>query len=57
MQRKKTDIRKQQDDQTDLFELVKNRYLPYWPLFILIGAMAVAGAFIYLRYTTPCTSE
>jgi capsular exopolysaccharide synthesis family protein len=53
MQKKKTDIRKQQDDQTDLFELVKNRYLPYWPLFILVGAIALAGAFVYLRYTTP----
>ncbi|SFE03272.1 capsular exopolysaccharide family [Chitinophaga sp. CF118] len=53
MQRKKTDIRKQQEDQTDLFELVKNRYLPYWPLFILAAVIAVAGAFVYLRYTTP----
>jgi len=53
MQRKKTDIRKQQEEQTDLFELVKNRYLPYWPLFIVAAVLAVAAAFIYLRYTTP----
>jgi capsular exopolysaccharide synthesis family protein len=53
MQRKNTAIRKQQDEQTDLFELVKTRYLPYWPLFILAAVIAVAGAFVYLRYTTP----
>lgn len=53
MQRNKTDKRKQQEEQTDLFELVKNRYLPYWPLFILAAIIAVAGAFVYLRYTTP----
>src|SRR4051812_4614620 len=53
MQRKNTAIRKQQDEQTDLFELVKTRYLPYWPLFILAAVIAVAAAFVYLRYTTP----
>jgi capsular exopolysaccharide synthesis family protein len=53
MQRRKTDIRKQQEDQTDLLELVRSRYSPYWPLFVLVSLMAVAGAFVYLRYATP----
>lgn len=53
MQRRKTDIRKQQEDQTDLLELVRSRYQPYWPLFVLVALIAVAGAFVYLRYATP----
>ncbi|WPV70155.1 polysaccharide biosynthesis tyrosine autokinase [Chitinophaga sp. LS1] len=53
MQRKKTDIRKQQEDQTDLLDLIRSRYQPYWPLFVLAGLIAFAGAFVYLRYATP----
>lgn len=53
MQRRKTDIRKQQEDQTDLLEMVRSRYSPYWPLFLLVALIAVAGAFVYLRYATP----
>lgn len=29
------------------------KYLPYWPLFLLLTAAAVIGSWLYLRYTTP----
>ncbi|HEX8313717.1 MAG TPA: polysaccharide biosynthesis tyrosine autokinase [Flavisolibacter sp.] len=29
------------------------RYLPYWPLFILLVFLAGAGAWLYLRFQTP----
>ena len=29
------------------------KYLPYWPLFILCLLIAICGAWIYLRYTSP----
>lgn len=29
------------------------RYLPYWPLFLFLVIIGVAGAWIYLRYTVP----
>src|SRR5688572_2100651 len=29
------------------------RYLPYWPLFLIIILLSLAVAWIYLRYTTP----
>lgn len=53
MQRRKTDIRKQQEEQTDLLEMLRSRYQPYWPLFLLAIGLALAVAFVYLRYATP----
>lgn len=29
------------------------RYLPYWPLFLFLIILGIAGAWIYLRYTVP----
>lgn len=29
------------------------RYLPYWPLFLFLLILSIAGAWIYLRYTVP----
>lgn len=29
------------------------RYLPYWPLFLFLVIIGIAGAWIYLRYTVP----
>jgi len=29
------------------------RYLPYWPLFLLLTLIALGGAWLYLKYTTP----
>jgi capsular exopolysaccharide synthesis family protein len=29
------------------------KYLPYWPLFLMLTAAAIGGSWLYLRYTTP----
>src|SRR6478609_6868430 len=29
------------------------RYLPYWPLFLLLLILAGAGSWLYLRFQTP----
>jgi len=36
-----------------LLTLIRSRYLPYWPLFAVAVAVALTGAFLYLRYATP----
>ncbi len=30
-----------------------SKYLPYWPLFIVAVLLALAAAYVYLRYATP----
>ena len=30
-----------------------NKFFPYWPLFVILFAIAIAGAWTYLKYTTP----
>jgi capsular exopolysaccharide synthesis family protein len=29
------------------------RFLPYWPLFLILGVLSLAGAWTYLQFTTP----
>ena len=29
------------------------KFLPYWPIFLLLMIISLAGAWIYLRYTMP----
>lgn len=29
------------------------RYLPYWPLFVVMLALGLAGAYVYIRYKVP----
>lgn len=29
------------------------KYIPYWPLFVLMSALAFGAAYVYLRYATP----
>lgn len=45
--------RVQTQDQTDLLALIRYRYLSHWPLFVLVSILAVALAFVYLRYANP----
>src|SRR5690606_1343038 len=35
------------------FNKIIFRYLPYWPLFLFLIIIGIAGAWIYLRYTVP----
>ena len=38
----------------NLSQQMVSKFLPYWPLFLLFSVIAVAGAFLYMRYyTTP----
>ncbi len=41
------------EEQVDLLALIRQRYLPYWPLFLLAVLIALTIAFVYLRYATP----
>lgn len=46
-----TDIK--QNKEENLFTILMNRFLPYWPLFIILGVLFLALAWAYLRYATP----
>mgnify|MGYP003348233156 FL=1 len=37
----------------DIFQLVRFRFLPYWPLFILLSGLCLTGAWLYLRHALP----
>jgi tyrosine-protein kinase Etk/Wzc len=39
--------------ETDLVSVVLYRFLPYWPLFLILAGLGVIGALAYLRYTIP----
>src|SRR6202012_5243811 len=41
-------IREQKD--SNLISFVRYRFVPYWPLFVLLTIIAVTGAFFYLRW-------
>jgi tyrosine-protein kinase Etk/Wzc len=30
-----------------------NKFFPYWPLFLILTVISIAGAWTYLKYTTP----
>ncbi len=40
------------EDENVILSLI-NKYISYWPLFILIGLVFLTSAFIYIRYTNP----
>lgn len=44
---------KSENSNTSLFEELKNKYLPYWPLFIILFVIFLIGAWIYLNFATP----
>lgn len=37
----------------NLIAEISQRYLPYWPLFLITLALSLSTAFLYLRYTPP----
>jgi tyrosine-protein kinase Etk/Wzc len=39
--------------ENNFFSSVMFRYLPYWPLFLIMTLLSLAVAWVYLRYTTP----
>jgi len=42
-----------QQAETNIIELLLFRYLPYWPLFVIILLLSMAGAWFYLEFSTP----
>ncbi|HUC82116.1 MAG TPA: polysaccharide biosynthesis tyrosine autokinase [Flavisolibacter sp.] len=42
-----------EDKDNNYLSKIVFRYLPYWPLFVLLVMIAVAGAWLYLRFQTP----
>jgi len=45
---------KAREREENLSQQLVSKYMPYWPLFLLFGALAVGGAWFYMRYyTTP----
>ncbi len=52
---KKTTLnrRSEEDNDENVMQQMLSKYVPYWPLFILVSLLALAGAYTYLRYVTP----
>lgn len=44
---------KSENSNTTLFEELKHKYLPYWPLFAVLFIFFLIGAWIYLNFATP----
>ena len=43
----------QEQKEGNLFAYLSYRYLPYWPLFVVLVLIGGVSAWVYLRYTTP----
>ncbi len=43
----------QEEKQSSFFEDISYKFLPYWPLFLILMVVAFLGAWVYLRYTIP----
>lgn len=45
---------KKKEERKETFsQLLVSKFLPYWPLFLVLAVLSVAGAYVYLRYATP----
>ena len=42
-----------EEKESNMGDQIATKYLPYWPLFLLFALISLAGAYVYLRYTTP----
>lgn len=48
-----TDTKKIETREESLVDMVIFRFMPYWPLFLLLIFISSIGAWAYLQYTTP----
>ena len=47
-------IRKQQiESETNVLEQIKFRYMPYWPLFLILLTVAISAAWVYVKFQVP----
>jgi tyrosine-protein kinase Etk/Wzc len=44
---------KQEEKNGNILEELLFRFVPYWPLFILMMIICSAGAWMYLKFVTP----
>ena len=42
-----------QKENVNLMKLIRYRYLPYWPIYVVLMIIFGAGAYAYMRYATP----
>jgi len=42
-----------EEKETDIIELISSKFLPYWPLYVILVFLSLGSAFVYLRYVTP----
>ncbi|HQW91962.1 MAG TPA: polysaccharide biosynthesis tyrosine autokinase [Ferruginibacter sp.] len=42
-----------EEGEVNMAQQLAAKYLPYWPLFIILVIFSFAGAYVYLRYVTP----
>jgi tyrosine-protein kinase Etk/Wzc len=45
-----------EDEEENLFQDLLFKFLPYWPLFLLLVLLGAGGAWFYLRYKVPVYS-
>jgi len=42
-----------QEEEGNLFSEILFKYLPYWPLFLILLVLSGSGAYVYLHYAVP----
>ncbi|HEY6899754.1 MAG TPA: hypothetical protein VI233_03890, partial [Puia sp.] len=42
-----------QEDERESASEFLFRFLPYWPLFLILLVLSIAGGWLYLKYATP----
>ncbi len=42
-----------EEKEVNMAQQMMARFLPYWPLYVLLSILSLAGAYVYLRYVTP----
>ncbi|SHM80043.1 polysaccharide biosynthesis tyrosine autokinase [Chitinophaga sp. CF418] len=53
MQQKVINTRTKREDHTGLLEMIRHKYQPYWPLFVIASIISFSIAYVYLKYATP----
>lgn len=53
MQQKVINTRTKREEHTGLLEMIRHKYQPYWPLFVIASIISLSIAYVYLRYATP----
>jgi len=42
-----------QEKETNIIDEIRQKYYPYWPIFVLTILISLFAAYMYLRYTQP----